>query len=57
MRHSVWRSVVNLVPHGHGPSGSDLQRRHRRLLVLPAVHVPGLAAFGPDAGPEPGTPR
>jgi signal transduction histidine kinase len=46
MRRSIWRSVVNLVPHGYGLSDSDWERRHRLLLVVLALHVPGLAAFG-----------
>jgi signal transduction histidine kinase len=46
MRRSVWRSVVNLVPHGYGLAESDWQRRHRLLLVVLAIHLPGLAAFG-----------
>jgi len=46
MRRSVWRSVVNLVPHGYGLADADWQRRHRLLLFVLAAHVPGLAAFG-----------
>ncbi|TQM36869.1 sensor histidine kinase [Pseudonocardia cypriaca] len=46
MRRSVWRSAVNLVPHGYDLSDSDWQRRHRLMLVVLAVHVPGLLAFG-----------
>ncbi|TWF81422.1 signal transduction histidine kinase [Pseudonocardia hierapolitana] len=46
MRRSVCRSVVNLIPHGYGLAEADWQRRHRLLLVVLAVHVPGLAAFG-----------
>jgi signal transduction histidine kinase len=46
MRRSVWRSVLNLIPHGYGLHEADWQRRHRLLLVVLAVHVPGLAAVG-----------
>jgi signal transduction histidine kinase len=46
MRRSVWRSVVNLIPHGYGLAEADWQRRHRLLLVVLAVHVPGLVAVG-----------
>jgi signal transduction histidine kinase len=46
MRRSVWRSAVNLVPHGYGLAEADWQRRHRLLLFVLALHVPGLAAFG-----------
>jgi signal transduction histidine kinase len=46
MRRSVWRSAVNLIPHGYGLSEADWHRRHQLLLVVLAVHIPGLAAFG-----------
>jgi signal transduction histidine kinase len=46
MRRSVWKSVVNLVPHGYGLAEADWQRRHQLLLFVLAVHIPGLAAFG-----------
>jgi signal transduction histidine kinase len=46
MRRSVWRSVLELVPHGYGLSSADWHRRHQLLLVVLAVHIPGLAAFG-----------
>jgi signal transduction histidine kinase len=45
-RSSAWRSVVNLIPHGYGLAEADWQRRHRLLLLVLALHVPGLAAFG-----------
>jgi signal transduction histidine kinase len=46
MHRSVCRSVVDLIPHGYGLAEADWQRRHRLLLFVLAVHVPGLAAFG-----------
>ena len=55
MRRSVWRSVVNLVPHGYGLAEADWQRRHRLLLFVLAAHVPGLAAFGLFLQRPPGT--
>jgi signal transduction histidine kinase len=50
MHRSVWKSVlrpvIDLVPHGYGLSDADWRRRHQLLLVVLAVHIPGLGAFG-----------
>jgi signal transduction histidine kinase len=53
MRRSVWRSVLNLIPHGYGLEEADWQRRHRLLLFVLALHVPGLAAAGVALGRPP----
>lgn len=46
MRHSVLTSLARLSPHGNTLDESDWRRRHRLLLLVLAVHVPGLATFG-----------
>ncbi|GAA0924230.1 sensor histidine kinase [Pseudonocardia zijingensis] len=53
MRRSAWNSVVDLIPHGYGLGEADWQRRHRLLLAVLALHVPGLAAFGVGLGRPP----
>jgi signal transduction histidine kinase len=46
MRTSIWGSLVDLLPHGYHLADADWQRRHRLLLYVLLVHVPGLALFG-----------
>jgi signal transduction histidine kinase len=46
MRRSIWGSLVDLLPHGYHLAEVDWRRRHRLLLYVLVVHVPGLALFG-----------
>jgi signal transduction histidine kinase len=42
----VWRTVLAAFPRGYALDEADWQRRHRVVLWVLAVHVPGLAVFG-----------
>ncbi len=42
----MWRTLLGSLPRGYTLEKDDWLRRHRLLLRLLAVHVPGLAALG-----------
>ncbi|GEC18419.1 hypothetical protein PHY01_07020 [Pseudonocardia hydrocarbonoxydans] len=51
----MWRSLLDTLPRGYTLDEKDFQRRHRLLLVLLAVHVPGIALFALLLGSPPST--
>ncbi len=42
----MWKSLLDTLPRGYTLEEPDWQRRHRLLLRLLAVHIPGLALVG-----------
>jgi signal transduction histidine kinase len=49
----MWRKLLGALPRGYDLDEADWQRRHRMLLWVLAVHVPGLALFGLFLGHAP----
>ncbi len=41
----MWQALLDRLPRGYTLDEEDWQRRHRLLLWVLAVHVPGLAIF------------
>ncbi len=50
MLPGMWQSVINFLPRGTQLPEGVWQRRHRLLLVVLALHVPALVAFGVALG-------
>jgi signal transduction histidine kinase len=42
----MWQALLDRLPRGYTLEEEDWQRRHRLLLWVLALHVPGLAVFG-----------
>jgi signal transduction histidine kinase len=53
VRDTMWRKLLGALPRGYDLEEADWQRRHRMLLWVLAVHIPGLAAFGLFLGHSP----
>src|ERR1700712_852176 len=41
----MWQGLLDRLPRGYSLDEEDWQRRHRLLLWVLAIHVPGLAVF------------
>ena len=52
---TMWRKLLNVLPHGYNMAEEDWQRRHRLMLWVLGVHVPALVAFGLVLGYPPRT--
>jgi signal transduction histidine kinase len=46
VRHTMWKSLVDILPRGNTLAEADWQRRHRLLQWVLLVHVPVLAVIG-----------
>src|SRR4051794_41389705 len=42
----MWTILLDQLPRGNTLAAADWQRRHRLLIWVLALHVPGLALFG-----------
>jgi len=47
---TMWKWLLDVLPHGYSLDEKDWQRRHRLLLWLLGLHVPALAIFGLAVG-------
>jgi signal transduction histidine kinase len=45
VRHTMWKTLLDVLPRGNALTEEDWQRRHRLLLWVLAAHVPALAAL------------
>ncbi len=52
---TMWRKLLNALPHGYNMAEEDWQRRHRLMLWVLGVHVPALVALGLVLGYSPRT--
>jgi signal transduction histidine kinase len=52
---TMWRKLLDALPHGHYLAGEDWQRRHRLMLWILGLHVPALIALGLALGYTPRT--
>ena len=52
---TMWRKLLNALPHAYNMAEEDWQRRHRLLLWVLGVHVPALVALGLALGYAPRT--
>jgi len=43
---TMWRKLLNVLPHGYNMAEEDWQRRHRLMLWVLGLHVPALVALG-----------
>ena len=43
---TMWRKLLNVLPHGYNMAEEDFRRRHRLMLWVLGVHVPALVALG-----------
>ena len=55
VHHTMWRKLLDALPHGHYLAEEDWQRRHRLMLWILGLHVPALVAFGLALGYTPRT--
>src|SRR5690349_9420509 len=55
VHHPMWRKLLDGLPHGHYLAQEDWQRRHRLMLWILGLHVPGLVALGLALGYTPRT--
>src|SRR3954470_15937993 len=55
VHHTMWRKLLYALPHGHYLAEEDWQRRHRLMLWILGLHVPGLVALGLVLGYTPRT--
>ncbi len=46
MRHTMWKSLIDILPRGNTLDEADWQRRHRLLQWVLLAHVPVLAVIG-----------
>ena len=46
MRHTMWKSLIDILPRGNNLDEADWQRRHRLLQWVLVAHVPVLAVIG-----------
>lgn len=46
VRGTIWKFLLDQLPQGYALAEADWQRRHRLLLWVLALHIPGLAVFG-----------
>src|SRR6185312_14164069 len=52
---TMWRKLLDALPHGHYLAEEDWQRRHRLMLWILGLHVPALVALGVVLGYTPRT--
>lgn len=52
---TMWKWLLDVLPHGYALDEKDWQRRHRLLLWLLGLHVPALAVLGLALGHSPAT--
>ncbi|WP_250558590.1 sensor histidine kinase, partial [Pseudonocardia lacus] len=45
VQSTMWQALLDRLPRGYTLEEQDWQRRHRLLLWVLALHIPGLAAF------------
>lgn len=50
---TMWRKLLDALPHGLNLTEEDWQRRHRMMLWLLGLHVPAFAVFGLALGYSP----
>ena len=50
MRHTMWKSMIDILPRGNTLDEADWQRRHRLLQWVLLAHVPVLAVIGVALG-------
>ncbi len=55
VHHTMWRKLLNALPHGLNMPEEDWRRRHRLMLWVLGVHVPALVALGLALGYAPRT--
>src|SRR5690242_2629875 len=55
VHHTMWRKLLDALPHGHYLAEEDWQRRHRLMLWILGLHVPALVALGVVLGYTPRT--
>ena len=53
MRHTMWKSLIDILPRGNTLDEADWQRRHRLLQWVLLAHVPVLAVIGVALGNPP----
>jgi signal transduction histidine kinase len=53
VHHTMWRKLLDALPHGHYLAEEDWQRRHRLMLWILGLHAPGLLALGLALGYTP----
>jgi len=46
VRHTMWKSLIDILPRGNTLDEADWQRRHRLLQWVLLAHVPVLAVIG-----------
>src|SRR3954451_3079969 len=46
VRHTMWKSLIDILPRGNNLDEADWQRRHRLLQWVLVAHVPVLAVIG-----------
>jgi signal transduction histidine kinase len=46
VRHTMWKSLIDILPRGNTLSEADWRRRHRLLQWVLLAHVPALAVIG-----------
>ncbi len=52
---TMWRKLLDALPHGYNMAEEDWQRRHRLMLWVLGAHVPALVALGLALGYAPRT--
>ena len=52
---TMWRKLLDVLPHGYNMAEEDFRRRHRLMLWVLGVHVPALVALGLTLGYAPRT--
>jgi signal transduction histidine kinase len=50
VRHTMWKSLIDILPRGNTLDEADWQRRHRLLQWVLLAHVPVLAVIGVALG-------